>query len=450
MREVDRRILRLAVPALGALIAEPLFLATDTALVGHLGVDQLAALGVAATIIQTAIGLLVFLAYATTPAVARLLGSGERTAAVRAGIDGIWLALGIGVALAIVGPFVAHPLSAAFGASNEVTGLAALYVAISSAGVPAMLVVIAATGLLRGLQDTRTPLVIAVAGFGANALLNAALIYGAGWGIAGSAIGTVAAQWGMAAACLAIAVRHARRTGASVRPGLPGVASAARAGGWMLLRTLTLRIALVATTVAAASAGTVTLASTQVLFQLTFLLALALDAFAIAAQAIVGHDLGTGDRDAVRALVRRLLLWGLGSGVALGVVLAIASPWLGAVFSGNAGVIAAVPAGALVVAVTMPLAAVVFVLDGVLIGSADGHYLALAGLVNLVVYLPLLWLAAQVPEGSEVAGAGAAVLAIQLAYCVGFYGIRALTLGVRAAGTRWMGPSQGLSARIDG
>ena len=168
----------------------------------------------------------------------------------------------------------------------------ALYLAISSAGIPAMLAVIAATGLFRGLQDTRTPLVIAVAGFAANAALNALLIYGAGWGIAGSAIGTVLAQWGMAIACIAIAIRHARREQASIRPGLPGVASAARSGGWMLLRTVTLRVALVATTVAATGLGTVTLASTQVLFQLTFLFALALDAFAIAAQAMIGFDLG--------------------------------------------------------------------------------------------------------------------------------------------------------------
>ncbi len=163
----------------------------------------------------------------------------------------------------------------------------------------------------------------------------------------------------------------------------------------MLLRTVTLRVALVATTVAATGLGTVTLASTQVLFQLTFLFALALDAFAIAAQAMVGFDLGAGTHEQVRATMRRLLLWGLGSGVALGAILAIAAPGLGHVFSSDAGVIAAVPAGAFVVAATMPLGAIVFVLDGVLIGANDGRYLALAGAVNLIVYLPLLWWAAQ-------------------------------------------------------
>ncbi len=436
MRSDDRRILGLAVPALGALIAEPLFLATDTALVGHLGVDPLAGLGIGATVLQTTVGLLVFLAYATTPSVARLLGAGDRRGAVRAGIDGMWLAAGLGLVLAIVGPVVAQPLAASFGATDAVSGLAAVYIGISTLGLPAMLVVIAATGLFRGLQDTRTPLVIAVAGFAANAALNALLIYGFGWGIAGSAIGTVLAQWGMAAASAAIAVRHARAVGAPLRPALPGVATAAKAGGWMLLRTVTLRIALVATVVAATSLGTTTLASTQVLFQITFLLALALDAFAIAAQALIGHDLGAGDRAQLRAIVTRVLVWGIGSGVALGVLLAAGAPWLGAVFTSDAAVLGALPAGLCVIAATMPLAAVVFVLDGVLIGLGDGRYLAIAGVVNLVVYLPLLWWAAQTPVAGP-ADAAAAVLAIQLAYCVGFYGIRALTLGLRTpAATR--------------
>lgn len=436
MRAIDRRILALAVPALGALVAEPLFLATDTAMVGHLGVDELASLGIASTVLQTVIGLLVFLAYATTPAVARMLGTGDRAGAVRAGFDGIWLALALGVVLAAAGSVLAQPLAAAFGATAPVTALATLYLAISSLGIPAMLAVIAATGLFRGLQDTRTPLVIAVAGFSANVVLNALLIYGAGWGVAGSAAGTVLAQWGMAVACLVIAARHARSAGAGIRPRLPGVATAARAGGWMLLRTVTLRVALVATIIAATGLGTVTLASTQVIFQLTFLFALALDAFAIAAQAMIGFDLGAGTPGEVRATVRRLIVWGVGSGLAFGVVLAVAAPWLGFVFSSDAAVTSAVPAGAWVVAATQPLAALVFVLDGVLIGAGDGRYLAIAGVVNLAVYLPLLWWAAQTPVS---AGAPAAVLAIQLAYCVGFYGIRALTLGARALGTRWMG-----------
>jgi len=190
---LNRDILRLAVPALGALVAEPLFLIVDAALVGHLGIEPLAALGIASAILQTIVGLMVFLAYSTTPAVARRFGAGDPTKAVSVGIDGMWLALGLGALLALGGFFATPLLVGLFGATPEVAAQAEIYLGISMWGLPAMLVVFAATGLLRGLQDTVTPLWIAGLGFAANALLNWAFIYGLGWGIAGSAAGTVVA-----------------------------------------------------------------------------------------------------------------------------------------------------------------------------------------------------------------------------------------------------------------
>src|SRR6478735_7621079 len=192
-RALNRDILRLAVPALGSLIAEPLFLIVDSALVGHLGITPLAALGIASAILQTIVGLMVFLAYSTTPAVARRFGAGDPTKAVSVGIDGMWLALGLGALLALGGFFATPLLVGLFGATPEVAAQAEIYLGISMWGLPAMLVVFAATGLLRGLQDTVTPLWIAGLGFAANALLNWAFIYGLGWGIAGSAAGTVVA-----------------------------------------------------------------------------------------------------------------------------------------------------------------------------------------------------------------------------------------------------------------
>lgn len=430
---IDRRILALAVPALGALLAEPLFLATDTAMIGHLGAVPLAGIGIASTVLHTVVGLLVFLAYATTPTVARRLGAGDRPGAIRAGVDGLWLAAGIGVVLAIAGVPGAHPLAAAFGAEEAVTGQAASYLRIAVLGLPAMLVVIAATGLFRGLQDTRTPLVVAVTGFGANAALNAVLIYGLGWGIVGSAVGTVVAQLGMAVACLVIAVRAARGAGVTLRPGLRGVSGSALAGGWLLLRTASLRVALVATTVVAAEAGTTVLGATHVLLTLYFTVALALDAFAIAGQALVGHGLGAADAPGVRAIVRRLLGWGLGTSLALGALVAATSPVLGRVFTQDAAVLAVLPAGLLVLALAMPIAALVFVLDGVLIGAGDVRYLAWTGILNLAAYLPLLLLGSRLaadPLGT--------VVAIQLAFCVGYLSARAMTLALRTRGERWM------------
>src|SRR3954451_5886591 len=213
-REDDREILRLAIPAFLALVAEPLFLLADSAIVGHLGTEALAGLGVASSILLTAAGVFVFLAYGTTSVVARRLGAGDETGAVAAGVDGLWLSIGLG-ALTAVGMAVAAPwLCALIGGSPGVQEQATTYLRISAFGIPGMLVVLGATGLLRGLQDTRTPLVVAVAGFGANILLNLGLVYGAGLGIAGSALGTVVAQTGMAVALVITVLRKAIPLGA--------------------------------------------------------------------------------------------------------------------------------------------------------------------------------------------------------------------------------------------
>jgi putative MATE family efflux protein len=430
-RGLDREIARLAVPALGALVAEPLFLLTDTALVGHLGSTPLAGLGVASVVLQTALGLLVFLAYATTPTVARRLGAGDEKDALRAGIDGLWFAVLIGVVLLVVGLFAASPVVDAFGTAPAVADQAATYLRVSLLGLPAMLVVIAATGLLRGLQDTRTPLVVATAGFAANAGLNAVFIYGFGWGIAGSAAGTITAQWCMAAVYVTIAVRAARRVGAPLRPGLGGVGRTASAGGWLLIRSAALRLAMLATVWAAGTLGTDGLAGIQVALTLFSTLAFALDALAIAGQAMVGHALGAADTRRVKAITRRLLVWGVIGGAGLGVVLAGVSRILPAVFTTDTGVRALLPGVLVVMAVGVPLAGFVFVLDGVLLGAGDARYLAWTGIVNVAVYLPLLaW--ALTADGS------ARPVALWWAFGLGYIGARAVTLGLRARSSRWL------------
>lgn len=229
-RRHDREIVALAVPAFGALVAEPLFVMADSAIVGHLGTAQLAGLGIASALLTTAVSVFVFLAYATTAAVSRRVGAGNLQAAIRQGMDGIWLALLLGAAVVAVFLPAAPSLVELFGASDTAAPYATTYLRISSLGIPAMLVVLASTGVLRGLQNTRTPLYVAVAGFIANAVLNVLLVYGAGLGIAGSAWGTVIAQCGMAAVYLWVVVRGARQHGASLRPDLVGIRASAQAG----------------------------------------------------------------------------------------------------------------------------------------------------------------------------------------------------------------------------
>ncbi|MFJ4036624.1 MATE family efflux transporter [Microbacterium sp. NPDC090007] len=430
---LNRSILRLAVPALGALIAEPLFLIVDAAMVGHLGVAPLAGLGVAGAVLQTIVGLMVFLAYSTTPAVARRFGAQEPGRAVSVGIDGMWLALALGAVLAAAGSLAASGVVDLFGAAPDVAENARTYLAISMWGLPAMLVVFAATGLLRGMQDTVTPLWIAGLGFGANALLNALFIYGFGWDIAGSAIGTVLAQWGMVGAYVLVVRRLARRHSASLRPQREGLGGTARSGGWMFLRTVSLRVALLATVAVATGLGSAELAGWQIAFTIFSTAAFALDALAIAAQALVGRALGADENDTVSRVLRRTSAWGVWFGVVVGGVIAAASGVIGLVFTGDPVIAALIQPALLVLAVAQPLAGFVFVLDGVLIGAGDARYLALAGVLNLVPYLPALALVALF------AGGGPAGLAWLAAAFFGVYMLaRALTLGLRVRGAAWM------------
>jgi putative MATE family efflux protein len=436
-RELDKEIWRLAVPAFLALVAEPLFLLGDAAIVGHLGTAELAGLGLAAVVLQTAIGLCVFLAYGTTASVARHLGAGDRRRALVQGVDGVWLAVLIGVLTTAAGVASAGSLVGLFGAGEQVTAHATTYLRIAFLGTVPLLVMLATTGVLRGLQDTRTPLVVAVAGNVLNIVLNVLLVYGVGpvggLGLAGSAIGSVLAQVASAAALLTVVVRAARREGASLRPDLPGIRAAARAAVALVVRTLTLRAALLVTTYAVTvgphDPGAVELATHQLALTLWTFLAFVLDAIAIAAQAITGRYLGAGDVESTRAVTRRMAGWGLASGVVSGVLLAAGSPFLGPLFSADPDVHRLLVPVLLVAALGQPVAGVVFVLDGVLIGAGDGAYLAWGGLVTLLVHAPLVLLAAHLVGG---------LVAVWVVFCGAFMGARLLVLAQRARGDRWL------------
>ncbi|MEV6211152.1 MATE family efflux transporter [Kitasatospora sp. NPDC051914] len=387
-RSHDREILALAVPAFGALVAEPLFLMADSAIVGHLGTAQLAGLGIASAALTTVIGAFVFLAYATTAAVARRIGAGDRKAAVQQGVDGIWLALLLSAGLALLMVAFAPQTADLLGASPTAAPYAVTYLRISALGVPAMLVVMAATGVLRGLQDTRTPLLVAVGGFAANAVLNLGLVYGAGLGVAGSAWGTVLAQNAMAAAYLVVVVRGARREGASLRPDPAGIRAGARAGGPLLVRTLSLRAVLLIATAVAAGLGDTEIAAHQITMTIWVFVAFALDAIAIAGQAVIGRFLGAGDVPGTRAATRRMVEWGLGAGVLLGLLMVLARPLYVPLFTSDPQVQAQLSTVLLLAALTQPVGGLVFILDGVLMGAGDGGYLAAAMLGTLLVFAP--------------------------------------------------------------
>jgi putative MATE family efflux protein len=438
-RHHDREILRLAVPAFLALAAEPLFLLSDAAIVGHLGTIPLAGLGIAAAVLQTVVGLCVFLAYGTTASVARHLGAGDTRGALAQGVDGIWLAVLIGAVATLVGVLLTEPLVGLFGAGQEVSEQAVTYLRIAFLGTTPLLVMLATTGVLRGLQDTRTPLYVAVGGNVANVALNLLLVYGADLGIAGSAWGSVLAQVGSAAALTAVVVVAARRAGAELRPDRAGIGAAARAGVALVIRTLTLRAALLVTTYAVSLAATtdadqaVDLATHQLALTLWTFLAFVLDSIAIAAQALTGRYLGAGDVEGTREVTDRMVRWGWWSGIVTGVLLAAASPVLGPLFTDDPAVHERLVGVLVVMALGQPVAGVVFVLDGVLIGAGDGPYLAWGGLVVLAAYAPLLMLAAIT---QPVTGSG--LLVVWALFVTVFMGSRWLVLTRRARGRQWL------------
>jgi putative MATE family efflux protein len=435
-RQHDREILRLAIPAFLALVAEPAFLLADSAIVGHLGTPQLAGLGIAAGVIGTVISLCIFLAYGTTASVARRIGAGDVRGALAEGIDGIWLAIGIGLVATAVGATLTPWLVGLFGAGPSVSHEAVLYLRIAFLGTVPLLVMLAATGVLRGLQDTRTPLVVAVVGNAANVVLNLALVYGLfglpALGIAGSALGTLIAQVGSAAALGRVVVRAATRYDAPLSPDLAGIRASGRAGVPLLLRTLTLRASLLIMTYGATSIGEQDLAAMQVTMTIWTFLAFTLDAIAIAAQAITGRYLGAGNVAGTRAVTQRMIRWGVGSGVVTGVVLAAVCPFLGPLFTSDDRVRSLLVPVLLVAALLQPLAGVVFVLDGVLIGAGDGKYLAWAGLVVLVVFAPCAWLAVASTT------AGGSITALWIAFALAFMGGRGTVLLLRTRTDAWL------------
>jgi len=418
----------LAVPAFGALVAEPLFVMADSAIVGHLGTAQLAGLGVASALLTTAVSVFVFLAYATTAAVARRVGAGDLQAAIRQGMDGIWLALLIGATVIAVVLPAAPSLVSLFGASDTAAPYATTYLRISSLGIPAMLVVLAATGVLRGLQNTKTPLYVAITGFVANGVLNLGLVYGADLGIAGSAWGTVIAQWGMAAVYLVVVVRGAHRHGASLRPDATGIRASAQAGAPLLVRTLSLRAILLIATAVAARLGDADIAAHQIILSLWSLLAFALDAIAIAGQAIIGRYLGADDPQGAQAACRRMVQWGIAVGVVLGLLVIVSRPLFLPLFTSDSTVKNTALPALIMVALSQPICGVVFVLDGVLMGAGDGPYLAGAMLVTLAVFAPVALL---------VPAFGAGLTALWGAMTL-MMTVRMLTLLLRTCSGRWV------------
>jgi putative MATE family efflux protein len=413
----DGEIVRLALPALGALAAEPLYLLVDTAIVGHLGTPQLAALALAATVLSNLVALCIFLTYGTTARVTRLHGAGQDEAAAALGPQALWLALAAGVVIAGMIAALASPLVHALGGEAHVADMAARYLRIASIGVPMALVALAGQGWLRGMSDLRTPLVIVVAANVVNVALEVLFVYGFDWGLDGSAWGTVLAQLGMGAAFATVLLR------VFAPPDLARIRSLVSIGAQLVVRTAALLGCFVLATAVCAHIGAATVAAHQIAFQLFGFLALLLDAIAIAGQVIVGRALGAGDPDEAYAAARRMLEWSLAAGLIIGGVFLALVDVVPRAFTSDPKVIDQAHDLWPLFCAMWPVAAIVFALDGILIGAGDTAYLAAAMAFAFAVFAPIVLTADTV----VVVWVAIDVLMV----------VRLMTLGARFARRRW-------------
>jgi putative MATE family efflux protein len=421
----DREIFALALPALGALAAEPLYLLADTAMVGHLGTEQLAALAIAATLLTGAFTLFNFLTYGTTAQVARLSGAAAHEEAGRLAAQALWLASAIGVLLTATLAALAVPLVDLMGAEGHTAELAVLYLRIGSLGLPFALIALAGQGFLRGVSDLRTPLVIVVVANVANVLLNLLFIYGFDWGLAGSAWATVVAQLGMG---VAFVVALLRAPASSRRPSFARMRPLARIGSEIFVRTTALYASFLVAGAVLARVGNDSLAAHQVAFQLFVFLALVLDAVAIAGQVIVGRSLGAGDADEAYRAAKRMIELSIAAGAVFAVVMLALTEVVPRAFTSDADVIDELHKIWPLFALMQPANGAVFALDGILIGAGDTRFLMWGMLAaSLLVFVPIALASLALDFG--IVGVWCGLL--------GLIAARLVTCGWRFRGRRW-------------
>lgn len=427
-----RRIAGLALPALGVLAAEPLYLLFDTAVVGRLGALSLAGLAIGGLLLSLVGSDLTFLSYSTTARSARHFGAGNRSSAVTEGVQATWLALGLGALVVIAVQAAAVPLVSVIAGGKvggEAIAAAALpWLRIAIFGAPAILVSLAGNGWMRGVQDTVRPLRYVVAGFGLSALLCPLLVYG--WlglprlGLAGSAVANLAGQW-LAAVLFGRALLAER---APLRLDRAVLRAQLVMGRDLVVRTLAFQACFVSAGAVAARFGASALAAHQVVLQLWEFLALVLDSLAIAAQALVGAALGAGDAAHAKSVARRVTLFSAAAAALLAALCAVGFSALPRLFTDDRSVLAAIGVPWWFLVAQLPFAGIVFALDGVLLGAGDAAFMRTATVISaLVGFLPLIWLS--LVFGWGLAGIWAGLTTFVL--------LRLVFVGARAISGRW-------------
>jgi putative MATE family efflux protein len=408
------------------LAAEPLYLLVDTAVVGNLGTVPLGGLAVGGALLAWAAGLLNFLAYGTTARAARRAGAGDRAGAVGEGVQATWLALALGLTVLVLFQLLAGPLARLLaGGPGAVATAGEEWLRVASLGMPLLLVSLAGNGWLRGVQELRRPVRYVVAGSLVSLVLCPVLVHPVGLGLIGSAIANVAGQ----ALTAALFLRAIVREGAGWRPYPAAIRRQLVIGRDLLLRAVVLQVSFLVAAGVAARVGTAQLGAHQIALQVFFFLALVLDAYAIAAQTLVGHALGGKRPEEARSTARRVSLWGLGTGLLVAVLLLALRPLLLPLFTDDPAVLAQAEVAWWFLAGMQPMAGVVFALDGVLMGAGDVGYLRTVTIGSAILgFLPLSLLAGPLDWG---------LAGVWTGLCL-FIALRLVGVLVRVAGDRWL------------
>lgn len=429
--EHDSEIARLAIPALGTLVAEPLYVLSDTAVVGRIGTTELAGLALASTVLLTFHAILIFLAYGTTGTVSRLIGAKKDQEAAELSWQALCLAgiLGTTIALALwpTGEFFIRLLGGSE-STQAVLDAAWLYLKISLLGFPFMLFMLAGGGVFHGRQNTTTPLVIAIVSAVANLVIEVVLIFGFDYGLGASALATVIAQAGAGIAFIVMTRRWANGFGVGLAPNWSQMRRLLRTGKALVIRTTMLRGSFTYATAVAASIGVTALAAHQVANQVWTTLALALDAVAIAGQSLTGRHLGAGDAEKAKASSRRMVEIDVAVGVVAGLGVFFARDWVASLFSTDPDVVSMTAFVLIFVAIQQPINGFLFALDGVLIGAGDLDYLAKTVSLAAVIFI----VAAYIVRATDL-GIGWLWATIGL-----FIVVRSIAVGLRFRTAAWL------------
>ncbi|WP_302661133.1 MATE family efflux transporter [Rhodococcus sp. SGAir0479] len=385
-------MLGLALPALGVLAAEPLYILLDIAIVGHLGALALAGLAVGGLVLAQVSTQLTFLSYGTTARAARMFGAGRGRDAVGEGVQATWLALAIGAVLVAVVQLTAGPITRLIAGAGDIAGEAERWLRIAVFGAPLILVAMAGNGWMRGVQNTLRPLRFVLVGQLVSAVLCTALVHGVAraprWELAGSAVANVAGQ----ATSALLFVVALLRAGVPLRPRPSVMRAQLVLGRDLILRSLSFQACFLSAAAVASRFGAASVAAHQVVLQLWNFVALTLDSLAIAAQTLVGAALGRGRVRGAHRLAWRVTRWSAVFATALALAFAAGHAVVPTWFTGDDAVLEQASVAWWFFVGIMPVAGVVFALDGVLLGAGDAAYLRTATLAcALVGFLPLIW-----------------------------------------------------------